>query len=117
MSSQAPSSTQASEKASSTLSSPSDTSSLSFSSYKDLTGKKIWEDVQQLQSKGIYYAGDNIDSPLYDFIYNKAVRGDVLVPKEGSPDLPEFILTGVFEVNSHNFFMASDGKMDLRECR
>ena len=110
MSSQAPSLTQASENTSSTLSSPSDPSSPTFSSYKDMTGKKILEDMWQLRSQGIHYAGDKIDSSRYDFVYNKTVRGDVLVPKENNRDLSEFILAGVFEVDGRNFFMTSDGK-------
>ena len=107
MSSQAPSSTQGSEK---TLSTPPSPSNKSTSSNRDLTGRQILEAMRQLRPQGIYYAGDEIDDQQYDFVYNNALRGDILIPKEPHPDISEFILTGVFEVDGRNFFMTSDGK-------
>lgn len=110
MSSQAPTSTQPSERSSSVPFSPSDISSLSFSSYRDLTGEKISQDVRQLQQQGIYYAGEKINTSHYDFVYSKALRGDILIPKDPNSDLSEFVLAGIFEIDGRNFFMTSDGK-------
>jgi hypothetical protein len=81
-----------------------------FHSYRDLSGSDILYDIQKLRSEGIHYAGTEDLSSQCEFIYNKAVKGDVLVPKNSDNKLTEFIITGVFEISPRNFFMTSDGK-------
>lgn len=110
MSSQAPSSTQPSEQSSSTPSSPSNISSSSFSSYRDLTADEIFQELRQLQLQGIYYAGDKINTSHFNFVYNKALNGDILISKDPDSNLSEIVLAGIFEIDGRNFFMTSDGK-------
>jgi hypothetical protein len=54
---------------------------------------------------------DNICS-LCEFVYNKDIKGDMLVPKDNDmkAKTSEFILSGIFAIDARNFFMTSDGK-------
>jgi hypothetical protein len=71
---------------------------------------EILTEIRDLKSNGIHYlANDNIAS-LCNFTFNKDIKGDILVPKEDTNDISEFILVGVFEIDARNFFMTSDGK-------
>jgi hypothetical protein len=81
-----------------------------FSSNRRSSGSDILNDIKQLQSQGIHYAADNNLSSQYEFVFNKDVKGYMLVPKEDNSKISEFILAGVFEVDARNFFMTSDGK-------
>jgi hypothetical protein len=43
-------------------------------------------------------------------MFNKELRGDVLVLKRNQEPPSELVLSGVFQVDACNFFMTSDGK-------
>ena len=99
------SSTQSSDLSSSIQSSASTTFS-----YRDLSGSDILIDTKRLQTDGIHYAAkENIVSQC-EFVFNKEIRGEVLVPKDKDKKGSEFVLTGIFEIDPRNFFMTSDGK-------
>lgn len=110
MSPRTKSSTQGSDL--STTASISDTSSSSFTSYRDFSAQDILDEIQRLQSQGIHYLGEKNLTSLCEFTYNNTLKGDVLVPKDMNTNdsLQEFILTGVFQIDGRNFFMTSDGK-------
>ena len=110
MSSQTRSATQGSDSTSSPKSPTTHHSPPPFTSYRDLTGNEIYKDLQDLDSKGIHYAVDKKVSLHSEFIYNKDIKGDILVPKNTKNDLSEYILAGIFEIDGRNFFMTSDGK-------
>ena len=110
MSSQPASSTQPSERSTPTCSSPSDSSSPSTLSYRDLTAERILQNLRQLEPQGIHYAGDKIDPAKYEFVYDKRLKGDILISKDEDSDLSEFVLAGIFKIDARNFFMTSDGK-------
>ena len=79
-------------------------------SYRDLSGSEILSEIQQLQSQGIIYsAKENIASQC-EFVYNKERKGSILIPKDDTNNISEFVLTGVFEIDPRSFFMTSDGK-------
>ena len=79
-------------------------------SYQDLLGQDIYHKLWQLETKGIRYAADKAITFQYKFTFNKDFKGDVLVPKDAEESILEFILSGVFQIDTQNFFMASDGK-------
>jgi hypothetical protein len=81
-------------------------------SYRELSGSDILLDIQKLQTEGIHYAANENLPSQCEFVYNKSVKGNFLIPKESNTDknLSEFVLTGVFEIRVRNFFMTSDGK-------
>ena len=57
-------------------------------------------------------ANENIMSTC-EFIFNKDIKGEMLIPKDTDKKLSEFILTGIFEIDARNFFMTSDGKWNF----
>jgi hypothetical protein len=44
------------------------------------------------------------------FIFNKELRRNVLVPKGTEVPFSEYVLSGIFQIDVHNFFMTYDGK-------
>ena len=56
-----------------------------------------------------YVANENLASQC-EFVYNKDIRGNILVPKDKASKISEFILGGIFEIDPRYFFMTSDGK-------
>lgn len=98
-----PSSTQGSNLASSN----NEHSLREFDSYRELSGSEIFAEIQDLQSKGITYAGNENIASQCEFVYNKTIKGSTLVTKDNAS---EFILSGVFEIDAKNFFMTSDAK-------
>jgi hypothetical protein len=81
-----------------------------FKSFKDLSGSDIIAQIKELQSEGIHYAAEENISSQCEFIFNKDIKGEILVPKKKINDISEFILAGVFEIDPRNFFMTSDAK-------
>ena len=81
-----------------------------FHSYRDLSGSTIFAQIQKLQSEGIHYAAKENITSLCEFVFNKDVKGDILIPKIANNKISEFILTDVFQIDARNFFMTSDGK-------
>jgi hypothetical protein len=86
------------------------TDSLPLISNRDLTGPQILQQTQDLMSHGIHYAADTNIISQCEFIFNKDVRGDVLVPRGSQAPISEFVLSGIFQINPQNFFMTSDSK-------
>jgi hypothetical protein len=76
-----------------------------------MTGLDAYQELQELQSQGICYAGDKAIESLCEFSFNKDIRGEVLVPKDVEGSISEFVLSGIFQVDARNFFMTSDGKL------
>lgn len=88
-----------------------DTSStMSGDSYEDMSVSEIVTELHNLQSEGIHYAADNDLDSQCEFVYNKSLKGSVLIPKDNASKTSEFILAGVFQIDPRNFFMTSDGK-------
>jgi hypothetical protein len=81
-----------------------------FTSYRDMTGLDAYQELQELQCQGICYAGDKAIESLCEFLFNKDIREEVLVPKDVEGLISEFILSGIFQVDAHKFFMTSNGK-------
>jgi hypothetical protein len=79
-------------------------------SYWDLSGSEIFQEMQELLLDGIHYAADKDIASQCEFIFNRDLKGDVLVPKETQSSLSEYIFAGVFQINARNFFLTSDGK-------
>ena len=79
-------------------------------SYRDLSGPEIFQQLRALQSDGIHYAADKDIISQCEFVFNRDVKGDILVPKETESPLSEFVLTGIFQIDARNFFLTSDGK-------
>jgi hypothetical protein len=70
-----------------------------FHSYRDLSASEILTETKDLQSQGIIYATkENIASEC-EFIYNKDITGNILVPKDKTNKISEFVLTGIFEID------------------
>ena len=97
--------------------SPSTTSTLptesnlgDLNSNRNSTGTSILQQLEDLRSQGIHYAADENLSSQCEFVFNRDLKGDMLIPKDNSSSLSEFILSGVFEIDARNFFMTSDGK-------
>jgi hypothetical protein len=71
-------------------------------------------------SHGIHYAADTNIISQCEFIFNKDIRGNILVPRGSQAPISEFVLSGIFQINPRNFFMTSDGKWNpnntLRTC-
>lgn len=104
------SSTQGSDLSTNPPSSNRESSSLTFTSYRNMSASQILTEIKEFENNGIYYlANDNIASSC-NFTYNKSTKGEILVPKENSNDITEMTFSGVFEVDARNFFMTSDGK-------
>lgn len=110
MSSSQPSSTQGSEITSSLTSPDVEISNDTFHSYRDLSGPAILSEIHTLQSEGIHYAANENIISKCEFVFNKDVKGEMLVPKDTNNKISEFILAGVFQIDARNFFMTSDGK-------
>jgi hypothetical protein len=110
MSSQALSSTQGSELTSSPPPPESSQPLSNVLSYRELSGEQIFQELQELQRQGIFYAADKNISSQCEFFYNKDLKGDMLIPKDSENELSEYVLTGIFQIDAHNFFMTSDGK-------
>ena len=81
-----------------------------LTSYRDLSGQEIYNEMQQLETRGIHYAADKAINSQYKFSFNKDFKADVLVPKNADESISEFILCGVFQIDTQKFFMTSDGK-------
>jgi hypothetical protein len=79
-------------------------------SYKDSSGSEIYNETLQLESQGIYYAANENLSSQCEFLFNKDIKGEILVSKDTNKKISEFILTGIFEIDAKNFIMTSDGK-------
>ena len=79
-------------------------------SYQDQSGEKILQELQELQSLGVYYAANKQLNTLCEFISNKGVKGDVLIEKDCEKPNSEFILARIFQIDMQNFFMTSDRK-------
>lgn len=75
--------------------------------YCDMSESEILNDIQELKSNDIHYAANENIASQCEFIYNKSVKGEVLVAKDTQE---EFFLAGVFEIDAKSFFMTSDGK-------
>ena len=110
MASSLPSSTQGSDNISSHSVSDHGPSTSTFTSYRELSGSDILIETQQLHSQGIYYAANENLASQCEFIFNKDIKGEMLVPKDPDKKNSEFILTGILEIDAKNFFMTSDGK-------
>jgi hypothetical protein len=78
-------------------------------SYQDLSGSEIFQKIQLL-SDGIHYTANKDIASQCEFIFNRDLKGDVLVPKETQSLLSGSIFTGVFQINAQNFFLTSNGK-------
>lgn len=76
----------------------------------DLTGQQILVQTQSLISHDIHYATDTNLTSQCEFMFNKDLRGDVLILKGSQAPHSEFVLSGIFQINVHNFFMTSDAK-------
>jgi hypothetical protein len=87
-----------------------DNSQSSVVSYREMSGVEILHGIQEFRSGGVYYAATQNLSSLCEFIYNKDLKGDVLVLKNSNKSSTEFLMMGVFEIDARNFFMTSDGK-------
>ena len=61
-------------------------------------------------SHDIHYAVDTDIASHCEFIFNKDLKGDILVTKGSHAPLSEFLLSGIFHVDARNFFMTSDAK-------
>jgi hypothetical protein len=109
MSSPHPSSTQHSDTPSPHPPSTKEDSSFSSQNSQDSSRSDHLQEILALQSQGIHYAAKNDISSQCEFVYNKDVKGDMLIPKDGT-SLSEFILAGIFEIDARNFFLTSDGK-------
>jgi hypothetical protein len=77
---------------------------------RDLSGSEIFQEMLELLSDGIHYAANEDIASQCEFIFNRDLKGDVLVPKETQSSLSEYIFAGVFQINAQNFFLTSDGK-------
>lgn len=93
------------------MSSPLATSSSSTQdsdiSYQDFSELDVLNNIKTLKSLGIHYAAIKDLSSQCQFIFNNSLKGDILVEKDSEK---EFIFVGVFEIDSRNFFMTSDGR-------
>ena len=105
-----PSSTQSSNMSTPEQSSTHESSSTDFISYKNLSATEILTETQNLQSDGIHYAAKTNITSLCEFVYNKDIKGEMLVARNTNNNPSEFILAGIFEIDARNFFMTSDGK-------
>ena len=105
MSSPQASSTQSSDP------SPTETSTMSMSPLYE-QGQKILSEILELRDQEIYYAAMDDICSLCEFVYNKDIKGDMLVPKDDNmkAKTSEFILSGIFTIDARNFFMTLDGK-------
>jgi hypothetical protein len=67
----------------------------------------ILSHLQELQNEGIYYAAVNDICSLCEFVYNKDIKGDMLVPQDDKMKMKtsEFILSKIFAIDARNFFM------------
>ena len=81
-----------------------------FDSNRDLSGPAVLQQLADFRSKGIHYAADTNIASQCEFIFNKDIRGDMLVSKTTDSSPSEFVLSGIFEIDARNFFMTSDGK-------
>ena len=95
------------EKTDASSSSPSPTIPLSN---RDLTGAEILDQTRSLTSHNIHYAADTDIATHCEFIFNKDLKGDILVAKGSHAPLSEFLLSGIFHVDARNFFLTSDAK-------
>jgi hypothetical protein len=86
------------------------TNSLPLISNRDLTGPQILQQTQDLMSHGIHYVADTNIISQCKFIFNKDIRGNILVPRGSQAPIFEFVLSGIFQIDPQNFFMTSDGK-------
>lgn len=77
---------------------------------RDLSGAEILRQTQDLTPHGIHYAAETDIASRCEFMFNKALKGDVLVPKGTQMPLTEYLLGGIFQIDARNFFMTSNGK-------
>ena len=82
----------------------------SFKSYRDCSEQEILNDIHNLKSSGIHYAATENISSQCEFVFNKTIKGEILVEKTSQK---EFILSGVFEIDARRYFMTSDGKWNV----
>ena len=47
---------------------------------------------------------------LCTFTYQKDLKGEILVPENNTNNISELVFAGIFEIDTRNFFMTSDGK-------
>lgn len=90
--------------------SPPTSSAISTPSNRDLTGQQILVQTQNLISHNIHYAADTDLASHCEFMFNKDLRGDVLILKTSQAPHSEFVLSGIFQIDVRNFFMTSDAK-------
>lgn len=75
-----------------------------------MSSTDILNKIKKYESNGIYYlANDNIVDQC-EFVYDRNIKGEALVPKDNSNNISETTFSGVFEIDTRNFFMTSDGK-------
>ena len=75
--------------------------------YCDMSQAEMLNDIQELKNQDIHYAANQNIASECEFVYNKSIKGDVLVAKDTQD---EYFLSGVFELDAKSFFMTSDGK-------
>ena len=95
-------------------SSSNDETSTLITSYRDMREADILAEIKKFEENGIHYLGNENIASLYNFVYDKDVKGEVLVPKDNSNDISESVFSGVFEIDARNFFMTSDGKWNSK---
>jgi hypothetical protein len=82
-------------------------------SNQDLSGSEIFQEMQELLSDGIHYAANKDIASQCEVIFNRDLKGDILVPKETQSSLSGYIFAGVFQIDTQNFFLISDGKWNV----
>ena len=69
-------------------------------SNQDLTGAQILDQTRSLTSHNIHYATNTDITSHCEFIFNKDLKGDILVTKGSHAPLSEFLLSGIFHVDA-----------------
>ena len=79
-------------------------------SNRDITEPEILVQTRNLISHGIHYAANTDIASQCEFMFNKDLRGDVLILKGSQALHSELVLSGIFQIDTHNLFMTSDTK-------
>ena len=87
-----------------------ETSSSTFTSYRNMSASEIMTEIKQYESSGLHYLGHDNIVDLCTFTYQKDLKGEILVPKNNTNNISELLFAGVYEIDARNFFMTSDGK-------
>ena len=87
-----------------------ETSSSTFTSYRNMSASEIMTEIKQYESSGLHYLGHDNIVDLCTFTYQKDIKGEILVPKNNTNNISELLFAGVYEIDARNFFMTSDGK-------